>query len=76
MQQQARRGEPLHQGLDRNLAIDESRQIHCRLQWRDRGTRAPWKDPRTHDASQVIIAMVSMRESLPARAFSQQCRKS
>ncbi len=98
LQLQARRGKPFDQGLDCDPAIDESRQIHRRLQCRDRGTRAPWDDRCTHDASsarsacfqmipmsaathvteanQVIVAMASMRESVPAHALSRQCRKS
>jgi hypothetical protein len=104
LQQQARRGEPFDQGLDCYPAIDESRQICRRLPFRDRGTRGdrgtrpPWDDRCTHDASsarsacfqmipmsatmhvieanQVIVATASMRESVPAQEFAQQCRSS
>ena len=98
LQQQARRRKSFGQGVDRYLAIDESRQIHRLLQCCDRGTRSPWDDRCTHDASsarsacfqmipmsatthitkadQVIVAIVSMGESVLAHVLARQCRKS
>ena len=47
---QARPGKPFDQGVDRHLAVDESREINRGLQCCNRGTRSPWDDLCTHDA--------------------------
>jgi hypothetical protein len=60
LQHQARRGKPFHQGVDRYLTIDESSQIHRRLQCCDRSTRSPWDDLCTHAASSARSACFQM----------------
>lgn len=60
LQHQARGGKPFDQGVDRYLTINESRQIHRRLQCCDRSTRSPWEDRCTHDASSARSACFQM----------------
>ena len=51
IQSQARRGEPFNEGVDRYLAVDESRQVDRRLlQGHLGGTRPPGKDLGAQDA--------------------------
>jgi hypothetical protein len=60
LQHQARRGKPFEQGMDCHLAVDESRQINRGLRCCNSGTRSPWDDLCTHDASSARLAWFQM----------------
>ncbi len=75
LQPQPRCGQSLHEGVDRHLAIDESRQIDRQLESRCRvsGSLWPRNDLRAHEVSSVfsLFQMNPMNAMKDATEISQ-----